>query len=363
MSAPSLDSIPDRSGIFGLPNLRRELAPDQRDADAATLRRKRVNRERDRLSAALWEHLGERWHKAHHHPQVTNIVVNEDGRVLAKTYLSPEWHEIAHLEPDEVMNACATLVEMRGESLNDNYFVSGHVFVDDIKVRVEAVLPPVSDGAPTITWRLLRKLDLRFEDWTKAGQLTPSRAAFLQDAIKRGRHIFLVGEGDVGKTTFLNTCLKELRDTDDRLIIFDDTAAELEPVSKNSTRLFTVDTVGKPRVTYQDNIRRFLRMTGKRCAVNEIRDGETMAAVMQLFNTGANGCFTSIHSDMALHAYQRASDLLAEIGRTPIKSMIAHTMQVVVFLRNVDGLPRVTDVLETLGWDQSARYPEVREIA
>ena len=103
--------------------------------------------------------------------------------------------------------------------------------------RVNVVLPPAAPEGPVLTIRRFPKKPLSMEDLVKTGSLDGNLSAFLKDAVKRGRSIFVSGGTGSGKTTFLNA-LSGFIPEEERVITIED-SLELQLSVKNLVRLET----------------------------------------------------------------------------------------------------------------------------
>lgn len=125
--------------------------------------------------------------------------------------------------------------------------------------------------------------------------LGPDDAAELAEAQRAGKNVLVVGGTGTGKTTFINSLIPYIPDTQ-RIIVIEDTK-ELVVPQPNCVRLLKsksgTDIAG---ITYKDIINACMRMRPDRLLVGEL-DIDNTSPWLRLINTGHAGTMTSLHAD------------------------------------------------------------------
>jgi hypothetical protein len=125
---------------------------------------------------------------------------------------------------------------------------------------------------------------------------------------------------------------------DERIYIVEDTP-ELRCDSPYKTQLY----IRKDQAVLA--IQTALRWTPKRIVFGELRSGEVAVELLEAWNTGHPGNFTTIHADNAASTIPRIEGLLRQIikGKLPY---LAESVQLTVHLVNKSGFgPSVNEVL------------------
>lgn len=210
--------------------------------------------------------------------------------------------------------------------------------------RFEGVLPPVSEG-PCFAIRKPPSVVYRLDDYVAAGALTPALCTALREAIAACANIVIAGGTSSGKTTFTNALLAEPAFREERIVILEDTR-ELRCAAEDSIALRT----WKEGKSLRDLVRSTLRLRPDRILVGEVRGAEALD-LLKAWNTGHPGGITTLHANSALGALERLEQLVAETSPRPAQSLIAQSVDVVVFMAREGGARRVTEAIRVTGVD------------
>ena len=163
--------------------------------------------------------------------------------------------------------------------------------------RVNATIPPVSLGGPTISIRKFRSDPLTVVDLLNFGTLNLEVASFLW-AVTDGfgvkpANILISGGTGSGKTTTLNTLVNFVPERE-RIISIEDTA-ELQLPHRHWVRLETrpPNIEGRGEITMDDLVKNALRMRPDRLIVGEVRGPEALT-MFTAMNTGHNGALLDV---------------------------------------------------------------------
>jgi pilus assembly protein CpaF len=221
--------------------------------------------------------------------------------------------------------------------------------------RVNAIIPPLSLGGPTLSIRRFGLDPLRASDLLANETLTPAMLELLQSAVKAKLNILISGGTGAGKTTLLNVLSAAIPDGE-RIISIED-AAELQLLQEHVVRLETrpPNVEGKGAVRQRELVINALRMRPDRIIVGEVR-GEEAMDMLQAMNTGHEGSLTTIHSNSPRDALARLETMVAMAGlQLPdkaIRQQISSAMEVVVQITRLsDGTRKVTNIAEITGME------------
>jgi pilus assembly protein CpaF len=220
---------------------------------------------------------------------------------------------------------------------------------------VNAIIPPLALGGPTITIRKFKKDPLKVDDLVNFGSFGPDFAQFLQAIIHCAANVIISGGTGSGKTTLLNV-LSSFIPEDDRIVTIED-AAELQLQQPHVVRLETrpANIEGKGRIGIRDLVVNSLRMRPDRIVVGEVRGGEALD-MLQAMNTGHDGSLTTVHANTARDALGRLETLVLMAGMDlplrAIRQQIASALDIIVQqARMRDGSRKVIQCTEVLGME------------
>ncbi len=140
--------------------------------------------------------------------------------------------------------------------------------------------------------------------------------------------MIISGGTSSGKTTFLNTLLKHVPETE-RVVSIEDTR-ELKPPQPNWLPLVaSKGGQGLADVTVQELLEASLRLRPDRLFLGEIRGAEA-ATFLQAVNTGHPGSLTTLHADSAFGAFQRLTLMTLQSNLKLTKAEIIEYVRSVV---------------------------------
>jgi type IV secretion system protein VirB11 len=162
---------------------------------------------------------------------------------------------------------------------------------------------------------------------------------FLRDAILRRQTILISGGTSTGKTTFLNSMLREIP-SEERVVLVEDTA-ELKLAGANGVGLIAVKgETGEARISTDDLLQAALRLRPDRIVLGELRGRETVS-FLRAINTGHPGSFSTIHANSPRGALEQIALMAMQTGigltRRETIEYAASVIDVVVQLERRDG--------------------------
>jgi pilus assembly protein CpaF len=181
----------------------------------------------------------------------------------------------------------------------------------------------------------------------------------LRGAIDSERNILISGGTGTGKTTLLNALAAHIP-AQDRVVVIEETA-EIHLEKPNVVRLEARRAQAPlgheaplPPVSIADLLRAALRHRPDRILVGEVRGAEAFD-LLQALNTGHLGSLSTIHANSAEQAFTRLAHcvLTANVGlpHHSVREAIALAIHVIVHISRIDGLRRVTQIVNVRGYD------------
>lgn len=292
---------------------------------------------RQTLLSSISINLGSHVIEALQDPEVIEIMLNPDGRLWIEKFgrpmtligtVTPQQADLAITLIASAMNVTAT---------RDSPIIEGELPLDGS--RFEGLIPPVV-AAPSFTIRKKASKIFTFNDYLAAGNLSEEGKILLECAVADHRNILVVGGTGSGKTTFVNAVVEAVArlTPEDRLVIIEDTS-ELQSSSPNRVELHTTDFVDMQRL-----LKATMRLRPDRIIVGEVRDASALALV-KAWNTGHEGGLATVHANSAREGLTRIEQLIAEGRYIPIKEVLADAIHIVVFMKKIEGVRRVAEIV------------------
>src|SRR6266851_2716838 len=246
-----------------------------------------------RLDELLKRQLGPRILAAIADPQITEIIVNEDGRLWFESYGSGMREAGVTLAPSQVESLIGTV-----------------------------------------------------DDYVRDGILSDAYAEALRKAIDQRRNVVIAGGTGSGKTTLAGALINEMverSDPNERYVIIEDTL-EIQCRAKNLAQLHTAEGADMTRL-----VRTTMRLRPDRIIIGEVRGAEALA-LLKAWNTGHPGGVTTIHANSGKAALTRLSSLVQEAGVPPQPELIAETINLIAFIVRTTSGRRVTELVQVDGY-------------
>ncbi|MFM5949332.1 MAG: P-type DNA transfer ATPase VirB11 [Novosphingobium sp.] len=292
---------------------------------------------------------------------VTDIYVNRPGEVWTETLGGAiERHETPGLDRTALLRLARQIAAANAQGINRESPLLAASLPDGSRVQV--VLPPATRGEVAIAIRrhVVQDLDLESYRGAAAGLRieplgTSGRSggghrddpiAFLRQAVRDRRNILVSGGTSTGKTTFLNTLLREVPQRE-RLILIED-AAELQLRHENAVGLIAArGNQGEAEVNADDLLIAALRMRPDRIILGELRGPEAYA-FLRAINTGHPGSLSTIHADSPERAIDQLALLVLQAGSRlswdDVVRYIARSIDVIVQLDRSEGVRRIAQL-------------------
>ena len=298
-----------------------------------------------RLDELLKRQLGPRILAAIADPQITEIIVNEDGRLWFESYGSGMREAGLTLAPSQVESLIGTVAASLGTVANvANPIIEGELPI--AAIRFEGLLPPVA-RKPCWVMRKPAQVLYTLNDYIGDQILSEAHGDALRSAIDQRRNIVIAGGTGSGKTTLAGALINEMverSDPNERYVIIEDTL-EIQCRAKNLAQLHTAEGADMTRL-----VRTTMRLRPDRIIIGEVRGAEALA-LLKAWNTGHPGGVTTIHANSGKAALTRLSSLVQEAGVPPQPELIAETINLVAFIVRTTSGRRVTELVEVHGHD------------
>jgi pilus assembly protein CpaF len=284
---------------------------------------------------------------------ISEVMVNGPSQV----YIEQKGHlvltDVKFIDNDHVLRIIERIVAPLGRRIDESSPMVDARLPDGS--RVNAIIPPLALGGPSITIRKFKKDSLKVDDLIRFGSMTPEFAQFLKAAVHSGLNIIISGGTGSGKTTLLNV-LSSFIPENERILTIED-AAELQLQQPHVVRLESrpANIEGKGRIGIRELAVNSLRMRPDRIVVGECRGGETLD-MLQAMNTGHDGSLTTVHSNGARDTLSRLETLVLmagmELPLRAIRQQIASAIDVIVHQERMrDGTRKVVQCSEVLGME------------
>ncbi len=284
---------------------------------------------------------------------VTEVMVNGFDRIFVEREGKIEPTDASFVDDDHLQRIIDKIVSRVGRRVDERSPMVDARLPDGS--RVNAIIPPLSLGGPTLTIRKFARDPYTIENLIDFGSLTPKAAHFLQSCVEGKLNVLISGGTGTGKTTLLNALSASIPN-DERIITIED-AAELQLQQGHVIRLESrpSNIEGEGEVRIRELVRNALRMRPDRIVVGEVRGAETLD-MLQAMNTGHEGSLTTIHANSPRDALNRLETLVLmsglEMPLHAIREQISSALDLVVHIsRLVDGSRRISQVTEVLGME------------
>lgn len=280
-------------------------------------------------------------------PSVIEVMVNADGGIWLDRQQLGRVATESVIRPAEVERIIRLVASNVGaECGKHNPIVSAEL--PETGERFEGILPPVT-AAPVFAIRKPAQRIFDLNQYVDDRIMTGAQALVIKKAVAERENILIAGGSSSGKTTLANAILAEIRTTEERLLILEDTR-ELRCAASDFVALRTSATVDLAQL-----VRSTLRLRPDRIIVGEVRGGEALD-LLKAWNTGHPGGLATVHANSALSALSRLEQLIGERTAQPLHQLVADAIDLVVFIRKTPSARRVEEIIRVIGVDPDGVY-------
>jgi len=292
----------------------------------------------ERLTTMLSSALGEKVLRYLEDDSVIELMLNPDGKLwVDQLGIGRSFSGYAFSPEDAERVIFIVARAMKSVCSKDSPILSGELPIAG--ARFQGMLPPVVPN-PSFTIRKKALKIFSLEDYVEQGVMDKYQAFLLRKAVQDRRNILIAGGTGSGKTTLANAILAVIADTDDRVIIIEDTQ-ELQCQAKDSVLLKTKEGLA----TMTDLLKATMRLRPDRIVIGEVRGGEALD-LLKAWNTGHPGGCATVHANSARKALIRIEQLIMETGVMPSKELIGEAVNVVVFIEKTPEGRKVKELIQ-----------------
>lgn len=297
---------------------------------------------------------------------VTDIYVNRPQELWLECQGGTiERHEVTSLDTALLERFARQVAAQAHQGINREHPLLSASLPDGSRIQI--ILPPATRGDLALAIRKHQALDMTLEDYDAAlafDTIKPQGAAhdddivlrrlreqgrytqLLREAVRARKNILISGGTSSGKTTFLNTLIREIP-SEERLILIED-AAEIAFVHANAIGLIASRSVlGESVITAEDLLNASLRMRPDRIILGELRGPEAFT-FLRAINTGHPGSMTTVHADSPERAVEQIALLVLQTGtrlsHDDIVRYVRSTVDIFVQLGRSGGRRLVSDI-------------------
>lgn len=272
---------------------------------------------------------------------IIELMVNADGKLWIDRLgegRSFTGHFISPMDVERVIFIVASSV---GAVCNkDSPLLSAEL--PQTGARFQGILPPIVQ-VPSFTIRKKAIKIFTLDDYLAEGIISQKHAEFLKQAVITRQNILIIGGTGSGKTTLANAILELISQSQDRVVIIEDTQ-ELQCKTEDFIALRTKEGL----VTMTDLLKATMRLRPDRIVIGEVRGREALD-LLKAWNTGHPGGCATIHADSAAKGLLRLEQLVQEAGVECSRSLIAEAVNVLVHIKKVGFARKVQEVISVRG--------------
>ncbi|MFR6537457.1 MAG: CpaF family protein [Lachnospiraceae bacterium] len=282
---------------------------------------------------------------------ITEIMVNGPDIIFVERAGRVERTELAFSSAEKLEDVIQRIVASNNKMANTSHPIVDTRLADGSRINI--VLPPIALDHSVLSIRKFPKEWITMEKLVEWQALSQEVMAFIKEVVQCGYNIFVSGGTGSGKTTFINA-MSEFIPVEERVITIED-SAELQMRSvANLVRLEAREATmeGKLEVSIRDLVKTSLRMRPDRIVVGECRGVEAIE-MLQAFNTGHDGSFSTGHANSAKDMLSRLETMALAAGEIPLlalRSQIASGVDLIIHLERMrDKSRKVAEIVEVLG--------------
>lgn len=315
-----------------------------------------------RIQSKLINDMGEVILEALRDPNVTEVMLNNDGSVWVDTYSS--FRKIADMKEEKAKNFINTIASIKNTPVTEeNPDLAGELYLDidgEMKrFRFQVLISPVVPG-PIFNIRKPAKKVYTLADYLEAGIIDKLWLDRLKSFVADRKSILIVGGPNSGKTTLCNAILDEINRQfpNERMISIED-SLELQCNMKNCVQLCTSYNRSMNDLLYFS-----MRLRPDRIVVGEVR-GKEAHSLIKALNTGLSGGLSTIHANSCREGLLRLEQLVEQANVRVIPEVIASAIDVIVFISKSENNKvgrEITEVLEVVGFNKNSKEYITRKV-
>ena len=222
--------------------------------------------------------------------------------------------------------------------------------------RVHAVIPPISLNGPVVTIRKATIGSMTAEQLVELGVCSQEMIDFLQACVTARLNILVAGGTNSGKTTVLSIIANMIQD-DERIILL-----QREEILLKKRRLLKLETrpaniEGRGEITMRQLVESAVNLRAERIVTQELTGPETLD-ILQVMNSGHDGCIQGIHATSTFDALVRLEEMVSyanpSLPTLSVRNLIASALDLIVYVERLrSGQRRITKITEVTGLSDS----------
>ncbi len=212
-------------------------------------------------------------------------------------------------------------VELNNKDMNEiyTYFTKNNIAYDFNGIKVDVNLAS-ANRTPVCTIKILKNKLPEYEDLRLPDILR--KMTYQEQGL-----ILVVGNKKSGKTTTLNALIRHINETQNKKIITLEKTMEYTHKSRNS--IIIQKQVGRDFQTYCEGVKNALREDCDVLVVEDIRNRETMEAVLEMIEEG-NLVIAGMNTKSCADAIDKITNFYNENDQSQIKYALSSLLKVVI---------------------------------
>jgi len=219
--------------------------------------------------------------------------------------------------------------------------------------RVHAVIPPISLNGPVLTIRKAVIGQMTARDLVEVGACSQEMLDFLAACVKARLNILVAGTASSGKTTVLTVLANMIEDAE-RIILLqrqDEVLIKKPRLIKLETRPANLE--GRGEITMRQLVNSAANLLPERIVTTEVTGSEALE-LLQVMNSGHNGCMQGMYATSAFDALARLEELVGyanpAMPTLSVRGLIASAIDVIVYTERLrTGQRRIMKISEVTG--------------
>lgn len=305
-----------------------------------------------RVESALRDNLGPDIAAILQEPNVTDLMLNEDGGLWVDRTGVGMSNSGKILAPERSEAALRMLASLCNGSLTRSQpFLSASIPTSN--ERVAGTIVPLTNR-PTFAIRkpsskifdLDDFFDAEYDDEINEKEEVDTALMSLREkvdyAVKKKMNILVSGSTGSGKSSLLSTLINLPSVARDRIGLAEDTRELNLSHVANHVRMLTTE-----NLDFRDLVKIALRYRFDRLLIGELRDGDTALEWINACNTGHEGSFATIHANSAEDSRDRLEDLCNQVAKQPPTRAIKNAIGCMMWVRRTKRGRAIREVVFT----------------
>ena len=269
-------------------------------------------------------------------PMVSDILLNEDGRVWVERF-GQEMKVDGEADAGQVVSAVNALATYHGVVCHRNAPIMS-CELPECGSRIEVNVPPVV-SAVTLSIRKKASKVFLLNEYVENGVMSAAQQERIIEGVGKKENFLVTGSTGSGKTTLANAVIAEIveQDANQRMFVLED-SVEIQCAAENKSCKRTAESADT-----RDLLRSAMRQRPDRIIIGEVRDAVAWD-LLKAWNTGHPGGICTIHAEADPHvtgkydaALKRIEQLCAEHPNCPknfsvLREIISDTIGLIVYI-------------------------------